>query len=92
MDKFTVISASQFMNSGPRLGSREEKKIIAGEERARCDREQRQREQLARMTPADIEHERREFERYVHISQITCRLTDKQDEMDSKEGLPRWLQ
>lgn len=90
-EKFHVMTAAEFTNTGPRLGSREEKQIIAAEEWAKRDREQRRRERLARMTPAGIEHEQREFERCEQISQITWRLANKQDELD-KERLPKWLQ
>ena len=90
-DRFKVQTAAEFMNSGPPLGSREEKLAIAAEERAKTERERQRRERLARMTPPDIERERRIFERCEYLSQLKIRLADKQDELD-KERLPKWLQ
>ena len=89
-ERFKVMSVAEFMASGPRIGSIEHENLIAAEEQAKCDREQRRRERLARMTPEDIARERRIFEQCQYISQLKMRLADKQDELD-KERLPKWL-
>ena len=89
-ERFKVMSAAEFMASGPRIGSIEHKNLIAAEEQAKRDRERQQRERLARMTPDDIARERGEFEQCENIAQIKRRLTDKQDELN-KERLPTWL-
>ena len=90
-ERFRVQTAAEFINSGPPLGSREEKLAIAAEERAKCERERQRREHLAAMTAEDIQRERRIFERCQYFSQLNIRLADKQDELD-KERLQKWLQ
>lgn len=89
-ERFKVQTAAEFMNSGPPLGSRQEKLAIATEERGKRECERQQRERLACMTPADFERERAEFEQCEYIAKIKRRLTNKQDELN-KERLPTWL-
>ena len=86
MNKFKVISAPEFINSGPRFGSHAEKLAIAAEERFKSDRQR-----LSAMATVDIEQEKYEFERCEYFFKIAGQLADKQDEIN-KEGLPKWLQ
>ena len=91
-ERFKVQTVAEFMNSGPPLGSREQKNAIEAEEREKRSREHQRREHLARMTPEDIARERGEFEQCEYISQMKRCLTDKQAEMNNRERLPEWLQ
>ena len=86
MNKFTVISAPDFIKTGPLFGSHEEKLALAAEERSKFDRQR-----LSAMATVDIEQEKYEFERCEHFFKIAGQLADKQDEIN-KEGLPKWLQ
>lgn len=64
MEKFTVISASEFLKAGPRFGSPEEKLALATERRASAKREtlaQKGREEnqarLEHMTPIETAYD-----------------------------------
>ena len=76
MKNFTVISAPEFIKTGPPLGSREHKRSLAAELRARDEREadaQRRREddhaRRERMTPA---------ERVYDDLEMLCEMNDTQ--------------